>query len=195
LLERFEPRRDLHFQTQTTIDTLDYSGTALNRGSKLVIAATGPARRALPTQLPANFTLPEGFGAPRLCLPGVLAVQGPRFASDAEGRDHALVLLAMTLGPQHPINAFPLVVVCDDSEFAARSLDNWLWVTFTRSNPAADVQGVGSFTHDKHWGCTGALLIDARVKPRHAPPLVEDPAVSARVDALAARGGPLQGLW
>src|SRR5690606_37543914 len=38
VLERFDPARDLHFQTSTTIDTLDYSGTALNEGSKLTIA-------------------------------------------------------------------------------------------------------------------------------------------------------------
>ena len=43
----------------------------------------------------------------------------------------------------------------------------------------------------KHWGCHGGLVIDARIKPRHAPPLVEDPEVSRKIDALAARGGPL----
>ena len=43
LLERVDWRRDLHFQTPTTIDTLDYSGDGLNEGSKLVIAAAGPA--------------------------------------------------------------------------------------------------------------------------------------------------------
>ena len=48
LLERVDWRTDLHFQTCTTIDTLDYSGTGLNEGSKLVIAAAGPQRRALP---------------------------------------------------------------------------------------------------------------------------------------------------
>ena len=82
----------------------------------------------------------------------------------------------------------------DDSEFAARSLGNWLWVTFTRSNPAADVSGVGAFTRRKHWGCRGPLVIDARLKPHMAPPLEEDPAVTKRVDELAARGGPLHGL-
>ena len=47
---------------------------------------------------------------------------------------------------------------------------------------------------DKHWGCRGPLVIDARLKPHHAPPLVEDPEVSRRVDALAAPGGPLHGI-
>ena len=55
----------------------------------------------------------------------------------------------------------------------------------------ADVYGIGAFTRHKHWGCTGSLVIDARIKPHHAPPLVEDPQVTKKVDALAARGGPL----
>ena len=38
----------------------------------------------------------------------------------------------------------------------------------------------------------GSLVIDARTKPHHAPPLVEDPQVSRRVDALA---GEFCRLW
>jgi 4-hydroxy-3-polyprenylbenzoate decarboxylase len=91
--------------------------------------------------------------------------------------------------------AFRLIVIVDDSEFAARTLNNWLWITFTRSNPAADIYGVGEFTTQKHWGCTGPLVIDARIKPQHAPPLEEDPAVVKRVETLAGPGGPLHGLF
>ena len=58
LLERIDWRSDLHFQTCTTIDTLDYSGTGLNAGSKLVIAAAGPRRRTLAAALPGNMRLP-----------------------------------------------------------------------------------------------------------------------------------------
>jgi 4-hydroxy-3-polyprenylbenzoate decarboxylase len=68
-------------------------------------------------------------------------------------------------------------------------------VTFTRSDPAADIDGVGSFTEKKHWGCAGPLVIDARIKPHHAPPLVDDPAIERRVDQLAATGGPLHGIY
>jgi 4-hydroxy-3-polyprenylbenzoate decarboxylase len=97
-------------------------------------------------------------------------------------------------GPVDALNRFPMVLLVDDSEFTAQTLNNWLWVAFTRSNPAADVHGIGAFVRQKHWGCTGALVIDARIKPHHAPPLVEDPAVSRRVDALGAPGGPLHGI-
>ena len=87
------------------------------------------------------------------------------------------------------------MLLVDDSEFAARHLDNWVWMTFTRSNPAADIHGVGNFIREKHWGCTGSLVIDARIKPHHAPPLVDDPGIERRVDALAAPGRPLHGVY
>jgi 4-hydroxy-3-polyprenylbenzoate decarboxylase len=56
------------------------------------------------------------------------------------------------------------------------------------------VHGVEAAVRQKHWGCAGPLVIDARLKPHHAPPVEEDPAVSARVDALCQSGGPLSGL-
>ena len=77
LLRRVDWRRDLHFQTCTTIDTLDYSSGRLNEGSKVVIAATGPPRRELATELSGELPLPEGFHSPRVCLPGILAISGP----------------------------------------------------------------------------------------------------------------------
>ena len=45
--ERVDWKRDLHFQTKTTIDTLDYSGEGLNEGSKLILAAAGEVKRKL----------------------------------------------------------------------------------------------------------------------------------------------------
>ena len=85
LLERVDWTNDLHFQTRTTIDTLDYSGHGLNQGSKVVIAAAGPKRRALPTEVPAGLRLPDGFDDPRVALPGILAVQGPAYRPDDAG--------------------------------------------------------------------------------------------------------------
>lgn len=193
LLARFDPRRDLHFQTCTTIDTLDYSGEALNAGSKLVIAAVGPPRRSLPTDLD-GLTLPEGFDDARLCLPGVLAVRGPAWRGEAGQADRAVERFCAAVPPGHALARYPLIVVLDDAEFAARSLDNFLWVTFTRSNPADDVHGMGAQVTGKHWGCAGPVVIDARRKPHHAPPLEEDPAVERRVDRLFAAGGPLAGI-
>jgi 4-hydroxy-3-polyprenylbenzoate decarboxylase len=194
LLERIDWTSDVHFQTRTTIDTLDYSGSGFNEGSKVVFAAVGPPRRALPTQLPAGLRLPGGFGNPRVCLRGVLAVEGPPIR-DPESRERERPEeFCGAYGPNDPINAFPLIVLVDDAEFTTQTLNNFVWVTFTRSNPAADIAGIGAFTWQKHWGCHGSLVIDARIKPHHAPPLVEDPEVTKRVDALGAPGRPLHGI-
>lgn len=191
LLERVDWRNDLHFQTRTTIDTLDYSGDGFNQGSKVVIAAAGAPRRSLPTSVPAELHLPDRFDRPRVALPGVLAIQAPPYRADRRGDAADRDAFCRAIHPGNPICEFPLVVLVDDSDFAARSLRNLLWVTFTRSNPAADIGGVGEFTEQKHWGCTGPLVIDARIKPHHAPPLVDDPDVERSVDALGAPGGPL----
>lgn len=169
MLERADWRRDLHFHTQTTIDTLDYSGHGLNQGSKLVVAAVGPPIRTL------SETVPEIRNPVRLVMPGVAVVSG-------EVEPEALSEMA-------------LVSQVDDVDFAAASLENWVWVTFTRSDPARDVRGARERLVDKHWGCEAPLFIDARRKPHHAPPLEEDPATVLRIEALAARGGPLQGLF
>jgi 4-hydroxy-3-polyprenylbenzoate decarboxylase len=195
VLERVEPSRDLHFHTQTTIDTLDYSGSGLNRGSTLVIAAAGPPRRALPLEVPSDLALHGAWKAPRLCLPGVLAIEAGPYRADAAGYDPSIEAWCAACPMDSAIRRFPMVVITDDSEFTARNLDNFLWVTFTRSNPAVDVHGVGATLRHKHWGCSGPIVIDARIKPHHAPPLIEDPAVTRRVDALAVRGAPLHGLW
>ena len=199
MLERVDWRTDLHFQTQTTIDTLDYTGHGFNGGAKLVIAAAGEVRRTLPTEIPSGINLPEGFRDPRVCLPGVLAITAPKYDSRfaaADGElERALSTFLRHFDANAPINDFPLILFVDDSDFAATAINNWIWMTFTRSNPAADVTGLGAFVHQKHWGCRGSLIIDARIKPHHAPPLIEDPQVTRRVDELFATGGPLHGLW
>ena len=194
LLERVDWRRDLHFQTRTTIDTLDYSGPGLNRGSKVVIAAAGAPRRALPRELPAGLRLPDGFGAPRLALPGVLVVQAPPWSGTRGLPADDLAAFCSQITLADPLNSCPLLVLADDSDFTARTLDNFLWVTFTRSDPAADLDGIGAWVRAKHWGCDGALVIDARLKTHHPAPLEDDPAIECRIDALGAPGGPLHGL-
>jgi 4-hydroxy-3-polyprenylbenzoate decarboxylase len=84
-----------------------------------------------------------------------------------------------------------MIIVGDDSAFLAQTTNNFVWATFTRANPSHDIYGVRAFTEFKHWGCHGPLLIDARIKPHHAPELVPDPAVTNKVDRLFSKGGEL----
>lgn len=208
LLARADWRRDLHFQTATTIDTLDYSGDGFNSGSKVVMAAVGPARHELATELPDGLRLTASFKNPRVALPGVLAVQGPACPAPSfdyetaqqtrrETRDETrsqMQAFVDSYALSDPINKFRWIVVVDDSQFVSESLRNFLWTIFTRTNPASDLYGIAANTVNKHWGCAGALVFDARIKPHHAPPLVEDPEITRRVDQLAAKGGPLHGI-
>jgi 4-hydroxy-3-polyprenylbenzoate decarboxylase len=187
ILERFDPQRDLHFHTNTTMDTLDYSGSGFNQGSKLVWAATGEKVRELATSIHANLRITANFTTPRVAARGMLVLQGPKW-QDHAGAKREMQALAESLGPTDAIAGFPLIVICDDSEFSARNMSNFVWTTFTRSNPATDISGVGERYVDKSWGCTGPVLIDARVKAHHAPPLVEDTKVTARVDQLFQSG-------
>ena len=196
VLERFLPTRDLHFHARTTIDTLDYSGTGLNAGSKLVIAAAGEPVRTLGDTVPPDLQLPEGFGPVALARPGVLVVGAPAWDARGETVGAQLGEHLARGGPLCGVKTpWPLVVMADDPAMTARTLANLLWVTFTRSNPSHDVHGVGAVFEHKQWGCKGALIIDARQKSHHAPVLEEDPDVTRAVEALAAPGGPLHGLY
>ncbi len=191
VLERVDWMRDLHFQTRTTIDTLDYSGSGWNEGSKVVIACAGAPKRTLAHELPGNLTLPEGFSAPKLALPGALIVRGPKFTMES---GYAAPPMLAAHFEQFQPEGIPLVVIADDSDFTAAGLNNFLWVTFTRANPSHDLYGSAASVVHKHWGCAGPLLIDARIKPHHAPPLETDPAISKKIDRLFGPGGELHGL-
>ncbi|MDM8518175.1 UbiD family decarboxylase [Desulfobacterales bacterium HSG16] len=197
ILERVDWRRDLHFQTRTTIDTLDYSGTGMNTGSKVVIAAAGRKKRNLCSNdsrnIPVGFDLLAGFKAPRIVMPGIMVIEGPEFKDSNQEIDN-INKLTNFLQSFDLINSFPLIVIADDSEFTSRTIDNFLWITFTRSNPSHDIHGVESFNQYKHWGCKGPLIIDARIKPHHAPPVEDDPRIKKRVDEMGKKGGCLYGI-
>lgn len=193
-LKRVDWTRDLHFQTKTTIDTLDYSGQGFNSGSKVVIAVAGEEKRTLPTELPNSSPNWQSLVDARAVMPGVLAIQCDAPFQDSTATQALVKEMETAFDTNHPWRSYPLWILCDDAAFCAESLNNFLWVTFTRSNPATDLHGFESFVDHKHWGCRGPVIIDARIKPHHAPPLIEDSAVSRRVDELGTKGHSLHGL-
>lgn len=192
ILERIDLTRDLHFYTKTTIDTLDYSGSDLNAGSKVAIAVAGDKRRELWNELPATFSLPRPFHNYKMALPGILAVEAPGYISESETLKQIDILNEYLKYIE--LDSLPLLILCDDAGFTADTVNNFVWVTFTRSNPSHDMHGINSFTQHKHWGCKGPLIIDARIKPHHAPPLVKDAATEAKIDKLFEKGGPLHNI-
>jgi 4-hydroxy-3-polyprenylbenzoate decarboxylase len=78
------------------------------------------------------------------------------------------------------------IVIYDDFVFSkgAQRLNDYLWITYTRSNPSSDVYGVNEFVENKHWGCKGPMIIDARKKPHHAPELRLDAMVEKRAEKI-----------
>ncbi|WP_151736203.1 UbiD family decarboxylase ['Paenibacillus yunnanensis' Narsing Rao et al. 2020] len=192
VLQRIDLRRDIHFQTNTTIDTLDYSGTGINSGSKVIFAAVGEPKRSLCTEVPDALDNAQNFGPAALVMPGVVALQAPAF-TDYAAAEAEIGRLAADIAQQGPLTGCPMIVLCDDSRFLSASLSNFLWATFTRSNPSHDIHGVNSRIQHKHWSCDN-VIIDARMKPHSAPPLLPDPAVEERVQRMFAPGGSLSAL-
>jgi 4-hydroxy-3-polyprenylbenzoate decarboxylase len=179
LLERINLKRDIHFHTNTTIDTLDYSGTSINSGSKVVFAANGIVKRTLGKIVPVFLNEYNGTSI----MPGVLSIQLKPFTTYDAAHEEMNSINEKLKMYAAELDSFPIIILCDDANFAAEKLNNFLWVAFTRTNPSHDIYGINSFTENKHWGCT-SVIFDARIKPHHAPPLVLDEAVERRVDEV-----------
>lgn len=194
VLERINPETDFHFQTETTIDTLDYSGTMLNSGSKMIVACCGEKRRNLAKEIPSIFNELKGFQKPQFVLPGVVVLETTPFTTYENATAEMQQLNGQLQEQTTALSEIPLIIIADDSAFTAAQLNNFLWVTFTRSNPSHDVYGIQSFIKNKHWSCKHTLIIDARIKPHHAPPLELDAAVEKNIQPVFEKGGSLQGV-
>jgi 4-hydroxy-3-polyprenylbenzoate decarboxylase len=195
ILQRINLLRDIHFYTNTSIDTLDYSGTGLNTGSKVVFAAYGEVIRTPGTEVPAALKELTHFKNPQVVLPGIIVLQTEAFKS-YEATHKEMNMLDEQLN-QHvaSLTGFPFIIIADDASFVSQSLNNFLWVTFTRCNPSHDMYGIAASTVNKHWGCNGPVVIDARIKPHHAPPVEKDPAVEKSINYLFDKGGSLYNVW
>ena len=185
ILERVNWERDLHFYTKTSIDTLDYSSEGLNTGSKVVIAAAGDKCRTLAETFEPSKALPQGITNMKIVAPGILAISCTAFESyDKASTEIEFWTKALKEVLGEESNSLPLLLLCDDADFVAETYNNFLWSTFTRANPSHDIYGIDSFIQHKHWGCKGSLIIDSRIKPHHAPPLLLDDSVERKVTAL-----------
>jgi 4-hydroxy-3-polyprenylbenzoate decarboxylase len=186
IFERVNFERDLHFYTKTSIDTLDYSGNALNEGSKLVVAACGNAIRKLSSEMPAPLTSCNLISSPQMLMDGVIAVQMKPFMDYASAKKEIAELCSFIHSGISSFEGIAQIVIYDDFVFSQgeQKLNDYLWITYTRSNPSHDVYGVDEFTENKHWGCKGPMIIDARKKPHHAPELKLDASVETRVERL-----------
>ena len=182
MLSRMDFSSDLHFYTNTTMDTLDYSGDGLNSGSKLVLAAYGDVRRKLATLIPSAIN--ELNANAQLIMPGVIALNANAVSMQVI-QDKLKGLGASLLETE----GVAILIITEDANWMAAEFNNFIWATFTRTNPAKDMEGVDSFISNKHWGCKGPLIFDATIKKHHAPAVVKEVAVEKKVDTILEKYG------
>jgi 4-hydroxy-3-polyprenylbenzoate decarboxylase len=180
MLSRMDFSNDLHFYTNTTMDTLDYSGDGLNSGSKLVLAAYGDVRRKLATTIPEKITSLNANAS--LIMPGVIAVNAA--TATIHSIQEKLKGQGETLLEQDGI---AMIIITEDATWMAAEFNNFIWAAFTRTNPSKDIEGVDSYINNKHWGCKGPLILDATIKKHHAPAVVRDNEVDKKVTELLSK--------
>jgi UbiD family decarboxylase len=168
VLARFRPESDLFVFANVSMDTLDYAGPRVNEGSKGILVGVGPPVRELPRGW--SGALPVGARAALPFCDGCLVVEGPSW--DKEPSFPARIQAAFP--------GWPLVVVVDDATAATRSGARFLWTTFTRFEPAADLHGERSIVRN-HVAFAVTVLLDARMKPHYPRELFADPETASLV--------------
>lgn len=168
VLERFRPETDLYIFSNLSMDTLDYAGPSVNEGSKGVMLGIGEPVRQLPREF--RGTLPRGCRKAVVYCGGCLVVEAPGYTEEPTVGKHWLA----------PFEGWPLVVLVDDAALAARSDSRFLWTTFTRFEPAADLHGEQR-VHRNHLVFSGTVFLDARMKPTYPKELFCDPDTAATV--------------
>ena len=121
-----------------------------------MIAAAGEIKRTLSEKID-EINLPDDFTNPKLVSNGNLVI---------EGKGEIKELIASL--ESQILDGVGLITLVDDSTFVSEDFSNWLWVTFTRSNPASDIYGLNAENKNKHFS-SSTPIIDARIKPHHAP--------------------------
>ena len=103
-------------------------------------------------------------------MPGVIVLEGPAF--DGSKRDALMAQIEEALARWEFRENYPWISIVDsapalDSSLDSGNLRDFLWLTFTRSDPAKDVFGYHAQIREKHWACEVPLMVDARIKPHH----------------------------
>lgn len=172
VLARADFRTDLFLFANLSMDSLDYAGPTINRGSKGVLLGLGDPVRELPTEFSGD--VPQGVRAVRVFSPGCLVVEGPSAADEPE--------LPARVAPHPAFATWPLVVLTDDAERATRSSINFLWTTFTRFDPAGDITAAKVELLHNHAAFTPPVVLDARMKPGYPEELSCDEDTASLVD-------------
>lgn len=170
VLARARWESDLFIFSNVSMDTLDYTSGVVNKGSKAILLGLGDAVRELPLEF--RGALPEGIKRAEVFCGGCLVVEGAPFEKDAEQ--------ATRLSQSEAFSAWPLVVLHDDAR-VAHSVEDFLWATWTRFEPAADIHAAGTNVIRHHLSYRSPIVIDARTKPGFPAELIVRPDIAELV--------------
>ncbi len=173
ILARADFRTDLYIFSNLSMDTLDYTGPVVNEGSKGVLLGMGEPIRELPREF--SHDLPRFVSSARVFCGGCLVLSGPSYSDEPE--------IAERIAKSSVFREWPLVVLCDNAEEATRSASDFLWTTFTRFEPAADISARATILHRFHPALDAPIVIDARMKPSYPDELECDPETRKLVDS------------
>ena len=171
VLERFRPETDLFVFSNVSMDTLDYTSGKVNEGSKAIMLGLGEPVRKLPRAFEGD--LPRYVSGAEVFCGGCLVLQGGSFAEDEE--------LASRVASDPVFANWPLIVVHDDVR-VARSSPDFLWATWTRFEPAADIYASKTSVQRHHLVYKAPIVIDARTKPGFPDELIVREDIAAVVD-------------
>jgi UbiD family decarboxylase len=171
ILARFSPESDLFIFSNVSMDTLDYTSGVVNKGSKAIMLGLGEPVRELPREFRGE--LPRGVKRAEVFCGGCLVVEGEPFERES-GQ-------AARLARDGAFSEWPLVVLHDDAGVAS-SAEDFLWATWTRFEPAADIHAADAKVIRNHISYTAPIVIDARMKPGYPSELIVRPDVKELVD-------------
>ena len=171
VLERFRPETDLFVFSNVSMDTLDYTSGKVNEGSKAIMLGLGEPIRKLEREF--HGTLPNGVSRAEVFCGGCLVLQGPTFSEEES--------LGTRVASHPAFKNWPLIVLHDDAS-VARSSPDFLWATWTRFEPVADIYAANTTVHRHHLVYEAPIVIDARTKPGFPDELVVREDISKLVD-------------
>jgi len=184
VLERADFKRDLFLFANLAMDSLDYAGPRINEGGKGVLLGLGEPVRGLPTELRGDPG--QGVRDARVFTPGCLVVEGPPHGAEPA--------FGARLAGLEALRDWPLIVLTDDAERATRSSASFLWTTFTRFDPAADVAAREVELIHNHPAFTPPVVIDARRKAPYPEELLCDERTARTVDLRWSEYFPAGGV-
>ena len=171
VLARFQPETDLFVFSNVSMDTLDYTSGKVNEGSKAIMLGLGDPVRELPREFVGP--LPNGVTSAEVFCGGCLVLQGRSYAEDES--------LASRVAAESTLSHWPLIVLHDDAR-VARSSTDFLWATWTRFEPAADIYAAETSVHRHHLVYKAPIVIDARTKPGFPDELIVRDDIAKLVD-------------